>query len=89
MGPPKHNPVMGQGHPGQPNPPLTRSTLGQLCVSSHGSPGHRPAATQPGIEPRSVVTPLALRCSHLGGLFLTTLMENYYSKVLNCYPEMI
>jgi hypothetical protein len=47
--------AIGQGHPGRPNPPLTRMTLGQLCVASWVSRS-RPAATQPGIEPGSVLT---------------------------------
>lgn len=50
---------MGQGHSWRPNPPLTQMTLGQWVSQS------RPAVTQPGIKPRSVVTPLALRCSAL------------------------
>ena len=41
---------MGQGNLGQP---------------PHGAPGRGPAATQPGIEPGSVVMPQALRCSAL------------------------
>ena len=45
-----------QGHPGRPNPPLTRATLGQLCAASWVSRSG-PAATQPGIKPGSVVTP--------------------------------
>ena len=43
---------------------LPRTTLGQLCASSLVS-WSRPAVTQPGIEPGSVVTPQALRCSAL------------------------
>uniref|UniRef100_A0A4W5P9Y0 SH3 domain binding glutamate rich protein n=1 Tax=Hucho hucho TaxID=62062 RepID=A0A4W5P9Y0_9TELE len=46
-------------HPSRPNPPLTRTTLGQLCAASWVSRS-RSDATQPGIEPGSVVTPLAL-----------------------------
>ena len=33
--------MMGQGHPGRPNPSLTRTMLGQLCTPSWVS---RPAA---------------------------------------------
>jgi hypothetical protein len=47
-----------------PNSPLTRTTLGQLCAASLVSRS-RPAATQPGIEPGCVLTPLALGCSAL------------------------
>uniref|UniRef100_A0A674BVC7 Zinc finger MYM-type protein 4-like n=1 Tax=Salmo trutta TaxID=8032 RepID=A0A674BVC7_SALTR len=46
------------------NPPLTRTTLGQLCAASWLSRSRQPA-TQPGIEHGSVVTPLSLRCSAL------------------------
>ncbi|XP_071268374.1 sorting nexin-14-like isoform X7 [Salvelinus alpinus] len=42
----------------RPNPPLPRTTLGQLCAAMGLPILH-------GIEPRSVVTPLALRCSAL------------------------
>ena len=48
----------------RPNPPLTRTTLGQLCSALWDSRS-RPEVIQPGIEPGSVVTPLALRCSAL------------------------
>ncbi|KAM9506964.1 SRSF protein kinase 3-like isoform 2-T4 [Salvelinus alpinus] len=48
----------------EPNPPLTRTTLGQLCAASWVS-WSWPAVTQPGIEPGSVVTPQALRSSAL------------------------
>ena len=53
--------AMGQGHPGWPIPPLTRTTLGQLCFASWVS-WSWPAATQFGNKPRSVVTPQALQC---------------------------
>ena len=43
---------------------LTRMTLGQLC-SALWDFRSRPVVKQPGIEPGSVVTPLALRCSAL------------------------
>jgi hypothetical protein len=43
---------------------LTRATLGQLCAALWDSQS-RPVGIQPGIEPGSVVTPLALRCSAL------------------------
>uniref|UniRef100_A0A4W5NGY6 Fibrillar collagen NC1 domain-containing protein n=1 Tax=Hucho hucho TaxID=62062 RepID=A0A4W5NGY6_9TELE len=34
--------MMGQGHPSRPNPPLTRTTLGQLCTTSwDGFPGFK------------------------------------------------
>ena len=55
---------MGQGYPGRPNPPLTRTRLGQLCAALRVSQS-RPAATQSGIEPGSVVMSLALRSSAL------------------------
>jgi hypothetical protein len=42
----------------------TQTTLGQLCTSLWDSQS-RPVAILPGIEPGSVVTPLALRCSTL------------------------
>jgi hypothetical protein len=45
----------------RPNPPLTRTRLGQVCVTSWVSRSW-PAATQPGIESRSVVMPQAQRC---------------------------
>ena len=47
-----------------PNPPLIRTTLGQLFSALLDS-WSRPVVIQPGIEPGSVVTPLALRCSAL------------------------
>ena len=47
-----------------PNPPITQTTLVQLCASSWVSRS-RPAVTQPGIEHGSVVMPLALGCSAL------------------------
>ena len=43
-------------YPGQ-----TQTTLGQLCPITQS----RSVVIQPGIEPGSVVTPLALRCSAL------------------------
>ena len=55
---------MGQEHPCQPNPLLTRMTLGQLCAAPWVS-WWRPAATEPGLEPGSLVAQLALRCSAL------------------------
>jgi hypothetical protein len=55
---------MGQGHPGQPNPSVTRTMLVQLCTESWVSRSCL-AATQPGIEPGSVVAPQSLQCSAL------------------------
>ena len=40
-------------------PCQTRTTLGQLCTA------HGPDVMQPGFEPGTAVTPLALRCSAL------------------------
>jgi hypothetical protein len=48
-------------HPGQI---LTQTTLGQLCAALWDSQSH-PGVIQPAIEPGSVVTPQALRCSTL------------------------
>ena len=48
----------------RPNPPLTQTTLGQLRAALWDSQSW-PAVIQPGIEPGSVVTPPALRCSAL------------------------
>jgi hypothetical protein len=48
----RRNSAKGQGHSGRPDPPLSRTMLGQMGVTSW------PAATQPRIEPGSVVTPL-------------------------------
>jgi hypothetical protein len=48
-------------YPGQT---LTRTTLGKLCAALLDSQP-RPVVIQPGIEPGSVVTPLALRCGAL------------------------
>ena len=48
-------------YPGQT---LTQTMLGQLCTALWDSKS-RPVVLQPGIEPGSVVTPLALRCSVL------------------------
>ena len=45
-------------------PNLTLTTLGQLCVALWDSQS-LPVVIQPGIEPGSVVIPLALRCSAL------------------------
>ena len=45
--------------PARPNPPLTRAPLGQSCAASWVSRS-RPAATQPGLEPGSLVAQLAL-----------------------------
>uniref|UniRef100_A0A8C7LM14 RZ-type domain-containing protein n=1 Tax=Oncorhynchus mykiss TaxID=8022 RepID=A0A8C7LM14_ONCMY len=42
-----------QEHPCWPNPPLTRTTLGQLCAAPKVSRS-RPAATEPGPEPGSL-----------------------------------
>nr|XP_046149387.1 uncharacterized protein LOC123992254 [Oncorhynchus gorbuscha] len=53
-----------KGHPGWPNPPLTRMTLGQFCAALWVF-RLWPAATQLGIEPGSLVMPQALRCSTL------------------------
>ena len=39
--------MMGQRHPCRPNPPLTRTMLGQLWVSRS-----RPTVTEPGLQPR-------------------------------------
>jgi hypothetical protein len=55
---------VGQGYPGRPNPPLTRTMLGQLFVASWVSRS-RMATTQHDIKPGTVVTQLALRCSAL------------------------
>ena len=46
-------------YPGQ-----TRTRLGQFCAALWDSQS-RPDVIQPGSEPRTVVTPLALRCSAL------------------------
>ena len=43
---------------------LTRTSLGQLCAALWDSQSW-PVVLQHGIEPGSVVTPLALRCSAL------------------------
>jgi hypothetical protein len=48
-------------YPGQT---LTRISLGQLCAALWYSQS-RPVVIQPGIEPRAVVMPLALRCKCL------------------------
>jgi hypothetical protein len=48
-------------YPGQT---LTRTTLGQLCAALWDSQSQS-VVIQPGIEPESVVMPLALRCSAL------------------------
>jgi hypothetical protein len=42
---------MGQGHPCWPNSPLTQTTLGQMCAAPWVTRS-RPAATEPGLEPR-------------------------------------
>ena len=73
---------MGQEHPCRPNPPLTRTTLCQLCSAPWVSQS-QPAATEPGLEPGSLVAQLALLCSALdrcttryalSPLFLTQLL---------------
>ena len=70
---------MGQGHPSRPNPPLTRTTLGQLCAASWVS-RLRLAVTQPGIEPGSVVMPQALdHCASLEANMLCWLGEHELS----------
>ena len=56
--------MMGQGDRGRLNHPLTRTTLGHLSAASWVC-WSRPAATQPGIKPGSVVMPQALQCSAL------------------------
>ena len=80
--------VMGQGHPGRPNPPLTRTTLSQLCAASWVSRS-RPAATELGLEPGSLVAQLALRCSALDHRATrrppTSLFMNYWRYTLNLY----
>jgi hypothetical protein len=49
----------------RPNPRIiTRMTLDQLCATLSDSQS-QPVVIQPGIEPGSIVTPLALRCSAL------------------------
>jgi hypothetical protein len=45
---------MEQEHPYRPNPPLTRTTLCQLCAAPWVSRS-RPAATESGLEPGSLV----------------------------------
>ena len=54
--PSRHKSMMSQVKPPWPNPPLTRTTLCQLCASRS-----QPVV----IQPRSVVMTLALRCSVL------------------------
>ena len=44
-----------------PDQTLNRTTLGQLCAAPWDSQS-RPVVIQPGIEPGSVMTPLALQC---------------------------
>jgi hypothetical protein len=67
-----------QGNPSQPNPPLSRTTTGQLCVASWVSRS-RPAVTQPGTEPEAVVTrSQGLRpLRHLGGKLKITFVLVY------------
>uniref|UniRef100_A0A4W5LWN1 G-protein coupled receptors family 1 profile domain-containing protein n=1 Tax=Hucho hucho TaxID=62062 RepID=A0A4W5LWN1_9TELE len=65
---------MGQD-PCRPNPPLPRTTLGQLCTTSSVSRS-RLAATEPVLEPGSLVAQLAQRCSaldHCNGLLLVAM----------------
>ena len=47
-----------------PSQTLTWTKLGQLCAALWDSQS-RPVVIKPGIEPGSVVTPLALKCSAL------------------------
>uniref|UniRef100_A0AAZ3Q9M4 Rho family GTPase 2 n=1 Tax=Oncorhynchus tshawytscha TaxID=74940 RepID=A0AAZ3Q9M4_ONCTS len=51
-----HYSVVREGNPSRPTPPLTRTTLGQLCAASWVS-WSWPAVTQPVTETGPVVTP--------------------------------
>ena len=57
-----------------------RTTLGQLCATLWDSQS-QPDVIQPGFEPGTVVTPLALRCSALD-LCIHVCVN--YSTVLQC-----
>jgi hypothetical protein len=52
--------TMGQEHPGQPNPLLTWMMRGHLCAAPWVSRS-RPAATEPVLEPGSLVAQLQCR----------------------------
>ena len=56
---PPQESLVRQGYPYRPNPPLTQTTMGQLCAAPWVS-WSRPAATEPGLEPGSLVAQLAL-----------------------------
>ena len=64
------------------NPPLTRTTLGQLCSILWDSQS-QPVVTQPRIEPGSVVTPLALRCTREAQYTIVFSIENVYVKSIS------
>ena len=64
-------------YPGQ-----TQTTLGQLCSALWDSQP-RPDVIQPGFEPRTVVTPLALRCSALDRCIHVCVCVNYLT-ILEC-----
>ena len=82
---------MGQGHPSRPNPLLTQTTMGQLCVASWVFRS-RPAATQSGIKHGSVVTPQALQClrplRHSGGPKVTFSKRRSFIFVGECHLNM-
>ena len=64
--------------------PITLTTLSQLCAALWDSRS-RPVVIQPGIEPGSVVTPLALRCSALDQICIAKLQQqgNYYCSPID------
>ena len=57
-------------------------TLGQLCAALWDSQS-QPGVIQPGFEPGTVVTPLALRCSVLDRC---ATREPQYVLVIHCIP---
>ena len=65
----------------------TRTMLVQLCAASRVSLLW-PAATQPGIEPGSVVTPQALRCIALDCCATQEALFTVYCNGLN-YSDII
>ena len=70
----RHRCAMEEGHPCRPNPPLTWTTLGQLCTAPRVS-RWRPAATEPELKPRISIGPATTAMQFLRHLRHSIIMK--------------
>ena len=77
---------MGQGHPSWPDPPLTQTTLGQLCTASLVS---RLRLGEPGSVVMQYLKRCATREAHRLGCYFLLLLNGHSSGLLKGLPQFL